>query len=81
MSIFNPEYKEGVEFDFEANKFSQQIEAQLQRALATKKEVFADIILCPNASCGTPLKVVLEDDTAQVSCVNCGWSTVVKVQK
>lgn len=80
MSIFNPEMKEAHEFDFEANRFSDKVEARLQAALQSGKEVFADIILCPMPTCGNPLKIVLEKDIARVSCVSCGWTNQVTLK-
>lgn len=81
MSIFNPELKEFRESNFEANKFSQDTEKRLLKALEDKKERYADIVRCPNKSCGVPVKVEMQGDHVRVSCPACGWGTVLRTHR
>lgn len=75
--MFASEFKENRESMFESRKFTQDIEAEIQRALKNKKERFPDIITCPIQTCGTPVTVELKDDEAVLRCPHCGWSTVI----
>ena len=78
MSVFNPELREERESFFEAKKFSADFEKRLLTALDQKRESFPDIILCPNRSCGCPVKVQFLSDRVQVSCFRCGWEQILK---
>tara|TARA_B100001964_G_C14125125_1_gene550173 strand:+ start:595 stop:846 length:252 start_codon:yes stop_codon:yes gene_type:complete len=80
MSIFNLEYKEDRESLFEANKFSPETEKKLFEAMKNKKETFPDVVQCPNASCGCPLKVDIQEDLIRLSCSSCGWERLVTNQ-
>lgn len=78
MSVFNPELREYRESNFEANKFSYDVERKLQKALDQNKEVFPDIIQCPNRSCGCPVRVEMKTDLIRISCGSCGWERIIK---
>ena len=78
MSIFNPEQREGREKNYEANKFSLDIEKKLLSALKRRKETYPDIVQCPNRSCGCPVKIEMKKDSVRVYCTSCGWEKVLK---
>ena len=78
MSVFNPEPREFKESNFEANKFSPDVERDLRRALEESKETFPDIVQCPNRACGNPLSIELKDGVFHLRCANCGWRHIVK---
>ncbi|HLD20701.1 MAG TPA: hypothetical protein VJB64_01245 [Patescibacteria group bacterium] len=73
MSIFNPELREEREGFFEAKHFSPDFERRLLSALDRKRETFPDIVLCPNKSCGCPLKIQFLEDAVRAWCPSCGW--------
>ncbi|MEK7620334.1 MAG: hypothetical protein AAB413_03810 [Patescibacteria group bacterium] len=73
MSVFNPELREERESFFEAKHFSPDFEKRLLKALDQGKETFPDIVLCPNKSCGCPLKVQFLEDAVRAWCPQCGW--------
>lgn len=77
MSVFSPEFHEDLEPMFEGKLGKANMEAQIRKALQNKQEMFADIILCPVQSCGTPVTVELREEDAKLSCSNCGWHTVI----
>jgi len=74
----NPEFREEREWDFEKRRLAPEMEKRLRKALESKKGVFADIVLCPNRSCGTPLKVEILEDVVQVSCSACGFTRLIQ---
>ncbi|NQV90302.1 hypothetical protein HQ487_02740 [Candidatus Uhrbacteria bacterium] len=78
MSIFNPENREDRESLFEAKKFSPEFEKRLLTALEKKRESFPDVILCPNGSCGCPMKVQFLENAVRVWCVQCGWEQILR---
>lgn len=78
MSVFNPELREEREGFFEAKYFSPDFEKRLLKALDLGKETFPDIVLCPNSSCGNPLKIRFLEDAVIAWCVSCGWEQLLK---
>lgn len=78
MSGLNPEYRENPETKYEVNKFSPDLEKKMLQALNDKKEVFPDVVLCPNQSCGNPLTVVILENYISCSCANCGCQKILQ---
>ncbi len=74
----NPEFREEREWNFEKKHFSPDMEKRLLQALDAKKEVFADVVQCPNASCGVPVKVEMFEDYIELKCGGCGWSRIIR---
>lgn len=78
MSVFNPELREHRESGYENNILSPELEARLLKALDDGMEVYADIVQCPNRSCGNPLKIEIKQDHIRVNCLACGWETILR---
>ena len=81
MSIFNPENRERPESNWEKNHYSSNSEEKMRKALADRKDVFPDIVLCPNSSCGNALKIEMHQGEVLCYCTNCGWRNVIQKTK